>query len=196
METTTTCGLGECTRSGHTYCSAGAIGDTCVAGPKTGFDYDCNGKDDDCDGSVDEHYNVVSTSCGVGACAATGVRFCFGGAVHDTCSPKPAGDEMCNDLDDDCDGKTDEGQTCRCDLYADADFKKLCMSVTEDVSDLGTHGCNDKISSVYYFRDTRVRLYIDADFNNDSWVVGTEVTLHQATYGNLSDSASSVRIVK
>ncbi|MBI5509378.1 MAG: hypothetical protein HY903_11560 [Deltaproteobacteria bacterium] len=79
----------------------------CVpAGP----DDTCNGVDEDCDGPADEHYLPIATSCGVGACAATGVTACAGGAVLDSCAPgSPAGpDGSCNGVDDDCDGPADE----------------------------------------------------------------------------------------
>ena len=79
-----------------------------VVDPTTPND-DCNGVDDDGDGEVDEDFVVEVTSCGVGACAAVGERACIGGAVVDTCAAGAPGDEICNDLDDDCDGETDEG---------------------------------------------------------------------------------------
>ena len=47
----------------------------------------CDGEDDDCDGSTDEDYLALATSCGVGACGAVGSRACVAGAVVDTCDP-------------------------------------------------------------------------------------------------------------
>ena len=38
-----------------------------------------DGLDDDCDGTVDEDYVPTETSCGVGACSATGATFCIDG---------------------------------------------------------------------------------------------------------------------
>src|SRR6185295_5070642 len=66
----------------------------------------CNGKDDDCDGAVD---NLTGT-CGIeaGACHA-GARGC-GTDGHEICDGATTpGDELCNGVDDDCDGKIDEG---------------------------------------------------------------------------------------
>ncbi|MCC7380467.1 MAG: hypothetical protein IT384_01455, partial [Deltaproteobacteria bacterium] len=52
----------------------------------------------------------VPTSCGVGACATTGQTVCSNGAVVDSCTPgtPAANDPLCDGVDDDCDGATDE----------------------------------------------------------------------------------------
>jgi hypothetical protein len=72
----------------------------------------CNGKDDDCDGLVDEGFDVGATcSVGVGACARSGVKVCTASGAGTECSAvagAPAA-ETCNQLDDNCDGATDEG---------------------------------------------------------------------------------------
>ena len=67
----------------------------------------CNGIDDDCDGLTDEELD--SLSCGIGLCE-TSVPSCVEGAPN-TCEPLfQPGEiaEACNDIDDDCDGLTDE----------------------------------------------------------------------------------------
>jgi len=58
---------------------------------KPGAQEVCNVIDDDCDaatadGSGEDWYND-STTCGVGACSATGQWVCQGGVKTDTCSP-------------------------------------------------------------------------------------------------------------
>lgn len=53
----------------------------------------CDGRDDDCDGVVDEE------SCSVG-------EFCVDGACQPQCTPRS---ERCNGSDDDCDLQSDEG---------------------------------------------------------------------------------------
>ncbi|MFI5042129.1 MAG: LamG-like jellyroll fold domain-containing protein, partial [Acidimicrobiales bacterium] len=72
-------------------------------------DATCDGVDDDCDGQVDEDYQPVATSCGIGACHATGVTSCVAGQVVDSCVPAPAGVEVCDGVDNDCDGLVDDG---------------------------------------------------------------------------------------
>jgi len=67
--------------------------------------------DDDCDGSTDEDYASESTSCGVGACAASGSTSCEAGVVANSCTagPAEADDLTCDGVDDDCNGQVDDG---------------------------------------------------------------------------------------
>jgi len=75
-------------------------------------DATCDGIDDDCDGTADEDFVPLPSSCGVGECAGnTGVQTCVGGVLLDSCDPfdgAAPSDPMCDGLDDDCDGTADE----------------------------------------------------------------------------------------
>ena len=65
----------------------------------------CNGFDDDCDGEKDE--DLGTTTCGLGVCEHT-VENCVAGEPV-VCDPfEGQGVEVCNGLDDDCDGYEDE----------------------------------------------------------------------------------------
>lgn len=68
----------------------------------------CDGRDNDCDGLIDESLPRTGTSCQVtnakGACLP-GTWSCPAGAWE--CKGKSPTQEICNDLDDDCDGRTD-----------------------------------------------------------------------------------------
>ncbi len=68
----------------------------------------CNGRDDDCDGEIDEGDPGGGAPCGtdVGACVA-GVEHCVDGVVQCMGATDPT-PETCNGVDDDCDGATDE----------------------------------------------------------------------------------------
>lgn len=105
------CGNGVCAANGTVTCVSGAEVDSCVAGAPTGADTDCNGVDENCDGTTDEGYAGTSTSCGMGACATTGMYVCVEGSVVDSCKPGTMApdDVTCDGVDDNCNGTKDEG---------------------------------------------------------------------------------------
>jgi hypothetical protein len=78
----------------------------------------CNNEDDDCDGASDEdlYEDPKSNACDVdgteGVCKA-GRMICLSGIAKCAQVNFPATD-MCNNEDDDCDGKTDEETEVRC----------------------------------------------------------------------------------
>ena len=85
----------------------------------------CNGKDDDCDGRVDEGFSncmdpircldgqvrPCSNECGMGQ------QTCRTG-VWSACAVESANIEYCNNADDDCDGAVDEDGACEMDSEA------------------------------------------------------------------------------
>lgn len=100
------CPLGGSSSSGTVVCGMGGVA-TCGAYPTES----CNGRDDDCDGSLDDGFTCVArstASCTIssGTCTAIGTRMCDDACNPGTCMP-PA--ETCNGVDDDCDGVIDEG---------------------------------------------------------------------------------------
>ncbi|MCB9492500.1 MAG: PKD domain-containing protein, partial [Dehalococcoidia bacterium] len=124
----TACGIGECAASGATSCVAGGVVDSCDPGAPTS-DANCDALDQDCDGASDEDYLSTPTACGVGACAAAGALVCSAGAVVDTCAPgTPApSDAVCDAVDEDCDGATDEDFS----PYCAADATVTCVAGAE-----------------------------------------------------------------
>ncbi|HET8945506.1 MAG TPA: MopE-related protein [Candidatus Polarisedimenticolia bacterium] len=67
----------------------------------------CDGKDNDCDGSIDEGLKDQTAFCGLGACVRS-VIVCVDGVVQ-VCEPGTPTPETCNGVDDDCDGLSDNG---------------------------------------------------------------------------------------
>lgn len=66
----------------------------------------CDGRDNDCDGVIDEELTrACSTACG------SGVETCSDGAWIG-CTAKPEQAEICNGIDEDCDGDIDDGELC------------------------------------------------------------------------------------
>ena len=111
VATPTSCGTGVCAREGQNICAAGNVHNTCAAGSPTGADTNCNGLDEDCDGTADDNYVATPTGCGIGVCAAAGQLICNAGQTQNTCQAGTPATETCNSLDDDCDGQADEGLT-------------------------------------------------------------------------------------
>ncbi|MGM0576472.1 MAG: MopE-related protein [Myxococcota bacterium] len=102
-------GFGTC--AGTLGCVLPATDLQCV-GPTPAAEA-CNGVDDDCDGATDEGFDDLFTSCsaGQGQCQRFGVRTCSDDGSGTACDAVPAAPstEICDNLDNDCDGETDQG---------------------------------------------------------------------------------------
>ncbi|MHA1740795.1 MAG: MopE-related protein, partial [Candidatus Thorarchaeota archaeon] len=99
---TTTCGLGVCEHTVQNCVGGVPVECNPLEGASTEV---CDGLDNDCDGKVDEE--LGTTTCGMGECEHT-VQNCVNGVVQ-LCNPfEGASAEVCDGLDNDCDGLTDE----------------------------------------------------------------------------------------
>ncbi len=107
-----TTGQGICQRQGQIACKSNKLGVECQAISGTGTKEVCNGQDDDCDGKTDENltrscYLGPTGTLGVGVCKQ-GSQTCTNGKWPSTCPGQVIPVlEVCNNKDDNCDGKVD-----------------------------------------------------------------------------------------
>ena len=100
--------IGEC-KEGKQYCVNGVWGECDGVTPKTEI---CDGKDNNCDSHTDEDCDCINgtektCSTDVGTCRM-GKRICSNGEWGECDGVLPQ-IETCDDLDNNCDGNTDEG---------------------------------------------------------------------------------------
>jgi hypothetical protein len=100
--------IGECAL-GHLACAANKMGPSC-AGSHVPVAELCNGKDDDCDGLVDEDFPTLGQPCNQQSCQGAGQFVCNATGTAVECSVSAAGPspEVCDGRDNDCDGLIDE----------------------------------------------------------------------------------------
>ncbi|MFO8071705.1 MAG: MopE-related protein, partial [Polyangia bacterium] len=156
---------GRCQQGTRTCSTTGSGWEPCLGGIGP-IEELCNGIDDDCDGVTDEDVTAASDPqvgqpCPdkVGACAGTTV--CESGEIVCDNDLQPGDQaETCNDVDDDCDGYTDEGlmEACGgadpsgCDptVYTDGECpdgadQGLCQAGIQTCEDGQPSGCQGSI---------------------------------------------------
>ncbi|MFO0759131.1 MAG: MopE-related protein [Byssovorax sp.] len=117
----------------------------------------CNGLDDNCDGTVDEGDPGGGAACGTGmpgACAS-GTLHCHVGTV--SCQPtNPPSAEICDGLDNDCNGQIDDNAASAPTWYADSDGDgfgspaSTLKSCAQPAGYLAVAGdCNDQNADVH-----------------------------------------------
>ncbi|MBX7102217.1 MAG: hypothetical protein K1X89_31160 [Myxococcaceae bacterium] len=115
----------------------------------------CNGKDDNCNGQVDEGLSAATTypdldGDGFGDVKGAAMTGCVGSAratSHDDCDDTRAGvhpgaSEVCNQLDDNCDGRIDENAQARCGTGWCARLSPTCNAVDCRPGTPSTEVCN------------------------------------------------------
>ncbi|MCZ7684148.1 MAG: putative metal-binding motif-containing protein [Sandaracinaceae bacterium] len=128
---------GVCEGDGRTVCDGGAV--RCSSDRAT--DENCNGVDDDCDGSVDE---ALTSDCDPNECGATGTAYCFGGHYecrYDTFPERPGAAHPCGTITETC---TSDGAWRPSTLYpSPRACTTLCGAGLERCTDEGWSACAD-----------------------------------------------------
>jgi hypothetical protein len=138
--------VGEC-KSGVKTCTNGTLS-ACMNEvlPKTEL---CDGKDNDCDGQTDEDFVTKGAPCevGVGGCIRKGVFVCAQGGAKLECSAKPAPPqiEMCDGIDNDCDGQVDNIAPKACYTGAPGTRGKLPCKDGKEVCEKGKLVCRGEV---------------------------------------------------
>lgn len=114
-EDTKECGseIGEC-EEGIQMCQSDGTWGPCEGGVEA-VDELCDGLDNDCDGDTDEDFDVGDDcEVGVGACQALGTKACTEDFTTTECDATEGtpNTEVCDGIDNNCDGTEDEGNTC------------------------------------------------------------------------------------
>lgn len=105
-------GVGACAAEGSYVCNEQGSGVTCTATLGNPSEETCDEVDNDCDGNTDEDFPVgeTCTGPGVGACVQEAEFVCSNDGSDVTCPAQEGepGEEICDNLDNDCDGELDE----------------------------------------------------------------------------------------
>ncbi|MEO1266519.1 MAG: putative metal-binding motif-containing protein [Myxococcota bacterium] len=132
-------GGAACNTGAEGICSDGTL--TCTGGQlaciplREATDEVCNGRDDNCNGSVDEGNPGGGESCDTGenGICGLGQLRCMGSEVVCVQQQQPR-DELCNGLDDNCNGQPDEGNP---------ESGGMCDTGLEGICAPGTFQCSD-----------------------------------------------------
>ena len=133
----------SCGSMGTRTCSSACAWSVCATPPEI-----CNGLDDDCNTACDDGFDCCqgAVSPCTTTCGSTGTQTCDGGCNLGSCVPPF---ELCNTVDDDCDGAVDESSCGACMDTPDCDDGNPCNGAETCERGACTPGtalvCNDGV---------------------------------------------------
>ncbi len=127
----TQCGVGACIAQGLKQCIGGQEIDNCASKQAAPSDATCNNVDDDCDGVADDDYEPYQITCGTGPCANTINTSCTNGIEDNLCTPGTPTNEICDEIDNNCNGSIDEA-------LPDNDGDGICNDIDCEINEPNT----------------------------------------------------------
>ena len=169
-------GLGECS-AGVWACIDGATVCAAVSAPSVEA---CDGRDNDCDGSIDEGlvkpcYSGPQDSLGIGICAP-GYAVCYSGRWT-ACLGEitPSTEVACNGEDEDCDGSVTDASQCLCGKPPEPE---VCDGIDNDCDELIDEGvvnacgsCGEVVEESCNLIDDDCDGLTDEDSPVSNWIV-------------------------
>jgi hypothetical protein len=182
-------GFGVCRRSDVWDCEPAGRGVVCYAEyvSPTGGET-CDGLDNDCDDETDEDWPEIGLVCGTPPCE--GIYVCASDGLGSSCNAIPGSSELCDGVDNDCDGAADESPEAEfaCadgrDCTEDVCLFGLCQNVARD-RDHDTHAddlcggddCNDLNSAVWSYALAESRFTSSVGVSHSPVIVWTGTEL-------------------